>query len=140
MLALDCSLLRFKPFPLIKCDRSDLSSAKCMHSNTSSSIMAIALPNCSNFVFNLLMSFERCSGCLSVSLLSFFFFLRFKMELILQMWTFKKLFSLDLFSWGYMALICESAYDLLSDIFIWLIQHSYSFGLQYYYDWNHTPW
>ena len=75
MLALDCSLLRFKPFPLIIYDRSDLLSAKCMHSNASS------MP----FV-NSSMSFERWSSCLSVSLFSF---LRFSMELIFQMWTFK---------------------------------------------------
>ena len=45
MLALDCSLLRFKSFPLITYDRSDFSSAKRMYSNPSSSIMAIAFSN-----------------------------------------------------------------------------------------------
>ena len=85
ILALDCSLLRFKSFPLITYDRSDFSSAKRMHSNALSSIMAIAFLNCFTFVFNLPISFERCSNCLSVSLLSFFFFLKFKMELIFQM-------------------------------------------------------
>ena len=85
MLALDCSLLCFKPFPLITYGRLDFSSAKRMYSNASSSIMAIAFSNCFTFVFNLSMSFERCSSCLPVSLLSFFFFLRFKMELIFQM-------------------------------------------------------
>ena len=73
MLALDCSLLRFKPFPLITYDRSDFLSAKRMHSNPLSSIIAIAFSNCFTFVFNLSMSFKRCSSCLSVSLLSFYF-------------------------------------------------------------------
>ena len=66
-------------------DRSDFCSAKLMISNASSSIMAIAFSNCFTFVFDLSMSFERCCSCLSVSLLSFLFFLRFKMELIFQM-------------------------------------------------------
>ena len=38
-----------------------------------------------------------------------------------------------------MALIFEWAYDLLSDVLIWLIQDLYLFGMQYYYDWNHAP-
>ena len=83
MLALDCSLLRLKPFPLITYDRSDFSSAKRMHLNASSSIMAIAYVLI--YVFNLSMLFKRLSSCLSISLLSFFFFLRFKMEPIFQM-------------------------------------------------------
>ena len=57
MLALDCSLLRSKPFPLTTYDRSDFSSAKRMHSNVSSSIMTIAFSNCFTFAFNLSMSF-----------------------------------------------------------------------------------
>ena len=57
MLALDCSLLRSKPFPLTTYDRSDFSSAKRMHSNASSSIMTIAFSNCFTFTFNLSMSF-----------------------------------------------------------------------------------
>ena len=83
MLALDCSHLRLKPFPLITYDRSGFSPAKRMHLNASSSIMAIAYVLI--YVFNLSMSFKRRSSCLSISLLSFFFFLRFKMEPIFQM-------------------------------------------------------
>ena len=56
-LALNCSLLRFKPFPLITYDRPDFSSAKRMHSKASSSIMVIAFSNCFTFVFNLSMLF-----------------------------------------------------------------------------------
>ena len=55
MLALHCSLLRSKPFPLTTYDRSDFSSAKRMHSNASSSIMTIAFSNCFT-----LLSIYRC--------------------------------------------------------------------------------
>ena len=74
MLALNCSLLRFKPFTLITYDRSDFSADKRMHSNASSSIMAITFSNYFTFAFILSMSFERCGSCLSVSLLPFFCF------------------------------------------------------------------
>ena len=67
MLALDFSLLRFKPFPLITYDRLDFSSAKRMHSNASSSIMTVAFSNCFTFVFNLSMAFEICSSYLFFS-------------------------------------------------------------------------
>ena len=90
ILALDCSLLRFKPFLLITYDRSDFSSApsaciRMLHRPSWQKHFLIVLP---------LFSIYRCHSKVVVAAYQFrcylsFFFLRFKMELIFQMWTFK---------------------------------------------------
>ena len=62
MLALYCSLLRFKSFPLITYDRPDLSLAKCMHLNALSSIMAIAFSNCFTYVLSIFSQIQDGAG------------------------------------------------------------------------------